>query len=699
MALINTLRNKGGKIIVGLIGFSIVAFVLADLLGPNSRIFGGSTEVGEIAGQTISYQDFLDKQEEMTYNFQLNQGRSPSASEQEYIRNQTWDALISVYAFENQFKILGLRISDEEIVDMVQGDNISPQIRQAFTNPETGQFDKENVISFLQSLSDQAPQQRASWYNFEKSLAPARQRTKYNNLILKTNYATEAEAMYEYQNSNNTAEVNYIYVPFYSIHDSVVSVTDAELKAYLSEHEDEYKRDASKAIKYVIIDVVPSAADTLAVKEDIDALAAKFAKAENDSLFATVNSDAGDAYMSYTIDQLPAVVQDAEAGAVVGPIVESGSYVIYKVSGETEGDEYAARASHILIKSADESAEAKAKAKAEAKDILKQIKGGADFAEMARLHGTDGTASKGGDLGWFAEGRMVAPFQEAVFNAKSKGLLSDVVETQFGYHIIDVTELKTNKKYNVAKVALELYVSDETRNTFYRDAEKFAFDTNKASEFDANAAAAGYKVKTAGQLGSNDKRITGLTEARSVVYWAYNTASVGDVSDVFEIENQYVIATLVSEQKEGVANLAAVENEVSRKVKDAKKAKILIDKLNAIEEEALVNKVIAYDGDNAKYYSMTDLKLSSNSLTSVGIAPKAVGIAFSMEPGERTAPFAIDNGVIQIELVNKTEASPISDYEVYRNQAVAARQSRLSYSIDQAVRELADITDERYKFF
>ncbi|WP_099600174.1 SurA N-terminal domain-containing protein [Reichenbachiella sp. 5M10] len=593
MALINTLRNKGGKIVIGLIGFSIVAFIGADLLGPNSRLFGASTDVGEIAGQTISYQDFLAKQEEMTYNFQMNQGRSPSGAEQDYIRNQTWDALIGQYAFETQFKLLGLRVSKEEIVDMVQGDNISPQIRQAFTNPETGAFEKENVIAFLQRLSEQTPQQRASWYNFENSLAPSRQRVKYNNLILKTNYATEGEAKFVYASENNNAEVNYIYVPFYSIEDSAVSVTDAELKAYLSKHEDEFKAEASRAIQYVVIDVVPSATDSAVVKEDIMKLVEGFETAESDSLYALVNSDMPGAYRTYTAaDQLPAPVQGADTGVVVGPLVENGSYVLYKVTSASE------------------------------------------------------------------EG-----------------------------------------PYKVAKVALELYVSDDTRNSYYRDAEKFAFDTESSSDFEANATAAGLRTKSANKLGANDQRLPGLNEARNIVYWAYNKASIGDVSDVFEIENQYVIATLVSEQEEGSANLASVKNEVRKKVIDEKKAEIITQKLNGIEGAALANKIIQYDGNNAKYYSMSNLKLSSNSLTSVGLAPKAIGVAFSMEPGEVSEPFAIDNGVIQLELINKIDAPEVSNYENYRNQATTKRQARLAYSIDQAVRELADIKDERYKFF
>lgn len=702
MAAINTLREKGGKIIVFLIGFSIVAFVGADLLGPNSTLLGGGkTNVGEIAGSKISYQDFLDKQDEIEYNWTQSNRRTPTSNDMVGIRNLTWDALVAEYAFKNEFNTIGLDVSDEEIVDMVQGDNISPEIRQAFTDPETGAFSKDNVVAFLQNLGEQTPAQRANWYNFERNLGPGRLRLKFDNLMIKTNYATEAEAKQAYLNESNTAEVNYVYVPFLSMADTAINISDSELNAYLDENEKEYQREESKSLKYVSFDVVPSADDTAMVVEQIERLKEELISTDNDSTFAVVNSDASDAFRNYTPGELPSVFQGEDvvmgSGAFVGPVVENGSYTIYKVATMRPSDTYSARASHILFKWASDSEAEKAKAKKEARDILRQIRNGADFAEMARLHGTDGTASKGGDLGWFKEGAMVAPFQEAVFAASKKGLLSDVVETQFGYHIIDVTETKTNTVYKIAKVALEIFVSDDTRNKYYRDAEQFALNASNLEEFETAAKEKNLSVKTAARVRKNDRRITGISEGRSIVYWAYNTASLGDVSEVFEIDDQYVIAVVTDEQEEGAAALETVRFEVTKKVRDQKKAKIITDKLNGLS--GTLDEIAAGYGQGAKVYNMPALKLSSNSLRSVGLAPEAVGVAFSMENGETTKPFAVDNGVLIIEMVNKLVAPEISDYESYRSQVLQQRQSRIAYSVDQTIKELAEIKDERYKFF
>jgi len=592
MALINTLRNKGGKVVVFLIGFSIVAFIGADLFGPNSTLLGNNKlNAGEIAGVTISYQDFIDKQDELTYNFKVNQRRSPSSAEQDYIKNQTWDALVNQYAYNQQFNELGLSVSDDELVDMFQGDNINPQVRQAFTDPNTGVFDKESIVGYISNLANQSPEQRNSWFGFEKTVMESRLKEKYNNLLIKTNYATQAEAEYLYTNSNNTAEVNYAFVPFDAIPDTDVSIEDSELESYLNSHASEYESKESKTLKYVVYDVKPSATDSALVSEQAVALINEFANAENDSLFATINSDGNTPLLTYTEGELPANLQGVEIGAVVGPSIESNSYVLYKISS-----------------------------------------------------------------------------------------LEDTV-------------------YTVAKVALEIYVSDDTRNIVYRDAEQLALASSDLTSLQTNATGSGLKVKTAKNIDKNAKSISGISKARNIVFWAYNKAELGDVSEVFEIDDQYVIAVLTNEKEEGTADLVSVKNEIERKVSNEKKAAIIIEKLNAIEDDVLASKLIAY-GESAKYQTMADLKLSSNTLTGVvGLAPEAVGVAFSMEPGEVTDPFAIENGVIIIELVNKYDAPEISDYEVYRSQATSKRQSALYYGIDQAVKELADITDDRYKFF
>ncbi len=701
MALFNTLRNKMGKVVVGLIAFSIISFVGADLLGPNSNILGGNnTDVGEIAGVTVSQQDYIAKIDEMANNFRINSQRNPSSAEMISLRNQAWDALINDIAYQAQFDNIGLGVTSEEVIDMVQGNNISNEIKQAFTDPATGQFDKDKVIEFLKNLADVTPAQRANWLSFESNLAPARLRIKYENLILKTNYVSEEEAKQLYMYSASNADVKYVYIPFNSVSDTL-KVTDSELQSYIDAHEDEFQKEESRSMKYVSIKVTPSALDTAVVLEEIEFIKENLINAEDDSTFAVINSDGNFPFITYNRDAIPtALIEDGELveeGAVMGPILENGKYMLYKLSGSEEGSTKAARANHILFKFDDESDAAKATAKAEANKVLRQIRNGADFAEMALKHGTDGTKTKGGDLGWFSEGKMVAPFQEAVFAATKKGLLRSVVETQFGYHIIEVTEIVNSTSYKVTKIELELYVSDETRNSFYRDAETFALNSDDLASFESNAKESNFKVKEAKQVKKNDRRVGSLTDARGIVTWLYNTGEVGELSSVFELDNVYIIAIMTGLQEKGASQLEAVRYQVERKVKDAKKAEKIMAKLGSADGS--LDEIAQAYGDDAQVIEMSDLKLSANTLSTVGNAPEAVGVAFSMQNGEKTKPFKVANGVVILELVNKTEPVEITTFDTYKSQAEQKIQGRLPYYIGQAVKELAEIEDLRYKFF
>lgn len=702
MALFNTLRNKMGKLVVGVIFFSTAAFVGADLLGPNSAILGGNnTDVGEIAGKTIAYQDYLNKIDEMAVNFRINTQRNPSSEEMVSVRNQAWDGLINDIAYQSQFNNIGIGVTNDEVIDMVQGNNISPDIKQSFTNPETGQFDRQQVVTFLQGLNDVTPAQRANWLSFEQNLAPARTRIKYENLIIKTNYASLEEGKQMYYYTAAAADVKYVYVPFNSIVDTTITVTDSELQTFIDNNEDQFQREESRNLKYISISITPSAKDTAVVLEDINLIKENLMTAEDDSTFAIINSDGNFPYITYNRDGIPEqlIEEDevVEEGTVVGPILENSKYVVYKLSGVEEGTTKSARAKHILFKWDDDSDAAKAKTKLEANKVLRQIKNGADFAEMARIHGTDGTASVGGDLGWFSDGKMVPAFQDVIFNATRKGLLRTLVETQFGFHIVDITETVTNLSYKVTKIELELYVSDETRNIFYRDAETFALNTSDIDSFEETAKASGYEISEANQIKKNDRKVSNLQNARGIVTWLFNTGEVNSISEVFELDNDYIIAVMTEQQDKGVASLEVVRNQVERKVRDVKKADQIIAKLG--NADGTLDEISGAYGDAAQVIDMTNLKLSGNTLTTVGLAPEAVGLAFSMENGEKTKPFKVDNGVLVLELVNKIDPADISDYESYRAQVEQKRQGRIPYNINETVKELAKIEDLRYKFF
>ena len=179
MSVINKIRERSG-LAVGVIAVSLILFIVGgDLLGGRSLLFGGNQqEVGEIAGQSIDYQEFNAKVDELRAQFEQQTGRAPVDQELAQIREQAWNQLLFEIAYQKEFDKLGLKVSPEELVDMVQGNNISPAVRQAFTNPQTGVFDKTSIISYLKGLKNLPAQQQAAWASFEKNLSSDRLRVQ-----------------------------------------------------------------------------------------------------------------------------------------------------------------------------------------------------------------------------------------------------------------------------------------------------------------------------------------------------------------------------------------------------------------------------------------------------------------------------------------------------------------------------------------
>ena len=702
MALINKLRNKMGTVIVAAVGFAIVSFVLAVLLGPNSTLLGcQDNSIGEIAGQTVMVQEYQGAIDVMSDKFTLRNGRRPSDIENSGIREQAWEKLIADIAFTEQFRELGIQVTEEEEIDMVQGKNIHPDLVAAFTNPETGEFDKTSIVQFLSNLSNMPVQNQAMWYSMEEDIRTSRRRIKYDNLLVKSSYATLEESKRLYEEQTAVAEVKYLYVPYYAVSDSLVSVTDAELRAYLQDHASEYEIEESRTMKYVTFPIQASAADSAEFQQELEEIKVEFAEITDDSIYAQANTEFGVGFRTYTVDALPQILQadyeNLSVGAVYGPFIENNYYNLYKISDEVADTVYAARASHILFKGSDDSDEAKAQARQEALSVLRQIKNGADFSEMARQHGTDGTASRGGDLGWFREGAMVAPFQEAVFAANEPGLLPNLVETDFGYHIIEVTGVKTNRTLKIATISRLLIPSDQTRDEAFRKADFFAGTSGNLQEFESNAQNDNILIQEAPNVDQNARRFGTLNNARNVVSWLFRSASVGKVSEVYEVDDNYVVAVMTGESDKGTASLDDVRNEITVKVKNQKKADIIAEKLGSLEGE-LEDIASAY-GTDASVYTSSDLKLTSNSIPNVGFAPEAVGVAFALESGQRSQPITADNGVLLLEVVSLTPAPQIADYSQYKQQLMQQYENGVSLNIANAVKEYADIEDRRYKFF
>ncbi|MEQ1586110.1 MAG: SurA N-terminal domain-containing protein [Cyclobacteriaceae bacterium] len=709
MALIGTLRNKMTKWVVGFVAVAISAFILNDLFGNGpTAVFGNENSVGKIAGTTITLEEYQAAVQERENNYILNFGRQPGERERPLLQQQAWDMLISQKAIKPEFEKVGVQVTTDEIWDMIQGKNIDENVKSSFLD-SAGNFDRRRLIEYINQFNTPAPvdpralagwqEAKYRWSTFQRDLGLGRERIKYENLLVKTNYVTEAEAERDYHIQNDVAEVRYLYVPFFVVSDSTVS--DSDLKDYYNRNKGKYKAEQTRSLSYVSFPIAASSADSAQIRQDLEKLAADFKTVTEDSVFAASNTEGSEPFTKYSTSTLPTFLSDQKdkltAGTVIGPFLDGGSFKVVKVvrfGKDTVGN---AKASHILIRWDDETDAAKKVAKEKAKKILGEIKAGADFSAKAREFGTDGTASRGGDLGWFTTGQMVKPFDQAVFSAKKTGLLNDVVETSFGYHIIEVTGVADYTTYSVATIELAIAPSDETQNEAFLKSQAFASDLSGVDEFKEKAKKEGLIVMDANDLKTADRRINELGDARAMITWLFRDAKVGKVSDVFDLDADYTVAVMTSETEEGVRSFEDVKEEIKPAVLNEVKGKKIIETLNA--KKGTLEEMAKAFGSDAIINSSSDLKLNSNTLPSVGLDPVAVGKIFSLEGGKQSQPFAGENGVLVVELKNKTVAPAVGDYAVFKNQLLQGLNGRAGYSISEALKEGANIQDKRYKYF
>jgi len=690
------------KWVVGFVAVAIVSFILNDLFGNSpTSIFGGQdNSIGEIDGDKISIEEFQRTTQELENNFLRSMGRQPSERDMIGLREQAWTLLIARHAIQPQYSEVGSKVTSEEMFDILQGKNMDENLRMNYLD-STGAFDRNRMLKDLQELAAQpeGSPSRMQWNLIKAQLQGARERVKYENLLLKTNYVTSAEAERQYHLDNDVAEIKYLYVPYYAVKDSGL-VTDSDIKKYYDAHKDKYKSEERRSFSYVTFPLVASKEDTLALRTEMEKLASEFHTAEDDSTFAALNTEGTSAYEKYNVNTLPTFInrETMTKGLVLGPFIDNGSYKIVKVSDIGTDTVYQMKASHILIKWTDNTPEAKKVAKEKAQKILADIKKGASFAAKALEFSEDPTnKARGGDLGWFQSGIMVPEFERPIKNATKVGVLNDVVETSFGYHIVDITAPKSNAKYMVATIEKEIQPSQETQDNQYRAADAFATDLDGVEEFKEKATKEGLNVYEMNDASATERYVGNLGDAREMITWLYRDGKVGKVSNIFDLDRDYAVAVMTSKSDAGYRTLDdKLKAEITVIVKKEKQGQIIADKIKG--DGSLEDLAKAYPGD-AVVGSASSVKLNGTNIANIGYDPIAIGKAFSVENGKRTKPFAGESGVTVIEVQNKTVAPSMGDYSMFKNQLLQEANRRNGLEIADAIKDKANIEDRRYKIY
>ncbi|MEO8166624.1 MAG: peptidylprolyl isomerase [bacterium] len=702
------MRDSMPVILFGL----LIAFVITiifewgmDYLGMRG---GQSNYVGEIEGKKITYQEFSELVKQASENQKSQTGAEPDENALKQTRQQVWDQLVTQHLVEKEIAKLGLRVSDQEIVDWVRGDNPPEDLKRNFID-STGQFRRDMYEQFLSNpnqfiRNEQDPNYGSKWLaDYEKGLRQRRLSEKLQSLLTNSLRVGEGEVLRRFTDQNIKYGAAYAFFdPNVFVKDADVTVTDADVKEFYEKNLDQYKFEASRKIKFVVFNENPSAQDSAdALKSIQDDY--KSAMSGTDFLTLVANrSDKPDSGAWYKHGELGPAVEGtlftSKAGSVIGPISEFDGYHLLKILDERKGSAEFVKASHILIPipaSADS-----VQAKATAAEVAHLAKSGQDFSALAVKYSKDpSNAQKGGDLGWFGKGRMVPQFESACFKAKV-GEVVGPVRTPFGLHIIKVTG-RDSRELKVARIISKVVPSPQTRSDVAERAKDFSLNA-KGSEFTKEAKAISVEPREA-EIQEKGGVIPGLGVNEAVTKWAFNN-KVGSVSEPFTIPNGSAIFTIVEAKDAGVRPFA--------ELKESLKPQVLREKKNEKAKEIAASfKAKLAQGDSLSKIGSIDSRIQvqhANDFNMMGGVPGVgrdmnfLGAVEGLNVGQISAPVGSQRGVYLIQLVAKTSLDSTaykSQEETLRSQMLQEKRNRYMGEWLTKLKESASIEDNRDNFY
>lgn len=696
----NSMRNRGG-LLVGIIAFAIVAFLAGDVLISGRNIFGGQpTEVGEINGESVGFEDFQTKLDANIEQYKNSTGQSNlNESMTGYMVDQTWNQIIYDEVMKQRIAKSGIKVSPEELFDMIQGSNPHPEVRRAFTNPQTGAFDPSQVLSFLKNMDQQDPsgETRKQWLAFEKAISEERVRQKYMNAVKAGMYIPTAFAKADYMDKNRTANVSYVLLDYTTVSDSSIQVSESDIQTYYNANKYKYKQaDKTRSFDYISIDISASKDDTLETQKWISEQLVGLQNASDDSSYINLNAETKYLGAYNKKGELPAALDtimfNKAQGFIYGPYIDAGAYKVAKlISVKSLPD--SVRARHILLSTANVNPE---DVKKKADSIKSLIDGGANFAALAMQFSTDGSKDKGGDLGYFDNKQMVKPFSDFCFQG-TKGKVG-VVLSQFGYHIIEITDQKNfNKQISVGVIDRAITPSNSTTQSLFGKANALLSTVASASDFDNLTLKDGFGKRAAEDIKETDRFIAGVESPRELIRWAYK-ADIGDISPLFEAGNKYVFAKLTKIKEAGTIPMEYIKTELEAVVRKEKKAAMLKDKITAAMNGAGTIQQVAQKL-NVTAVPASGISFGFPVIPGVSREPMVVGKLFGSEKGKMVGPEEGERGVYLVYIESFVDALPLPDYTSNKRDLYTTAKNRVDGEFLEGLKKSAKIKDNRILFY
>lgn len=685
MATLNTLRNKGGILLAVVIGVALLAFVLGDLLTSGSTLISNEKmTVGRINGDKIPMQLYATTLDELTEIQRITTGQQSANEEQnEQLRQQAWEMLIRQKAFNPEIAKLGIITPEAELISLISSANPSPIIAQMFANPQTGAFDIEYLRSFVAQVSqDPSGGMQMFWNYLQREVADQSVIFKYKAMVDKATYVTNFEAQQMAALNGATYDVRFAVGRYDAIADSTVAITDGELRSFYDKNKAMFKGQDIREIEYVSFDVLPSPADYAAAEKAARQLATDLASAQNIQQYVALNSSTPFDSRYYASGELTGELAgfafSATGDQVYGPVQNGDQWTMARIVDVRMMPD-SMRLSHIALSATDQ---------AKADSLAAELSKGADFAAAVAANSLDqSTVAAGGDLGMLDPQAMAPMFSEALLGATTGTV--KVINAGETIHVVKVTsQTAPVRKVQLGVLNHNIDASEATRSEGYTKANKFA--SAATSDF-AGAVKADALAKRVASIRPNDRTVGGINGSRELARWAWN-GKKGDVSQVLEFGNNFIIATITAEHTTGIATFEQVQEAVRTLVLNEKKAAMIEAKLK--DASSFDAKIAALGGnviDSAK------VTFQSFMAPEVGFDPAFVGGVSATAAGSVSKPIVGRIGVYIADVVAKSEDPIAPDLE--RARLVAETQQSAFMSAYQAFLAMCNIQDTRYRFY
>ena len=664
MTSLQRIRNHGA-LLIAVVGIAMLAFILGDFLNSGSSFFHRSREnVAVIEGNDIHYTEYEAATEQLTEVYKIESGRSDFDEDMSnQIRNQVWSMMLMDYTLRAQAEEIGMDITADELKELCVGENPHQIIssRRVFMN-ENGQFSRDAVINLLQTINQEGEeaenanlqQIKTYWMYWENAVRISYMQEKYTSLLQHLLKANSLEAQYAFDARQKGVSIEYVMQPYFAVADSLVSVSEKDIKKIYKQNKKQYKQTPNRAIKYIAYDIVPSADDFKAEENLMNSLKEDFQKAEDVTLVVNTNSDIMYDGTDYSEATIPAQFKDfafakgAKAGDCTEILFENNTYAMARIMqcGYSMPDSVELKA--IIPEGEDQ------------------------------------------ELGWFTANELPKNIAEKAFTTK-RGEQFTIAQgmSELTYEVMEVSA--ATPKVKLAILSRTVTPSSKTYSALYNAAKQFIVANSTAEALETAAQEAGMTVVPQYNLTATTDKVGQLKSSRPIVRWAFE-AKEGQVSDVFECGQQFIIAALTEINDDDYRSLESMRAELTYEATNNAKAAYIKEQLKGVETLAAAAEKLGQSIQSVERVTLADTRLGN-----AGMEPTVIGTAIAMSENTLSEPIQGNMGVFVVKTGMAINTNEEFNADTEKAQ-LASRFAYLPYQAMQLLEQNANVEDNRANF-